>query len=301
MNPADGVGERVELESDGWSILLDAVSDSRATVERLKSQGGFGVTHRAVIKRRDSDRFELGDVESLVACLKVFLSFAAGRHVGVGLSSGTRPGEGIVYRDFALDYVDDWSSFRSWFDTHHASILTEAFPLFARKFLNPQARETLSASVYWYLKSNVASGGLDGSLIIAQAGLELLSWEILVRQTGTLSEKGFKTQKAAIQIRMLMERLGVPVVIPSELSQLTEVGNPLEWDGPRAIAAILNSLVHPNPKRRAATRLCHSDAWSLALHYLELAILGWCGYTGVYSDRIRDQWRGQVRPVPWNR
>jgi hypothetical protein len=73
----------------------------------------------------------------------------------------------------------------------------------------------------------------------------------------------------------------------------------LNWnDGPKALAAVRNLLVHPSKQKQ----LPYYDAWRLAKWYTELVLLKLVGFTGEYSDRTRAQrWVGAVDPVPWAR
>jgi hypothetical protein len=73
-------------------------------------------------------------------------------------------------------------------------------------------------------------------------------------------------------------------------------------DGPEVSAVVRNSLVHPsNASKRAMTVPVISEAWDLAMWYLELSLLNLFSYRGVYCNRLKAAagiWPA-VEPVPW--
>lgn len=83
------------------------------------------------------------------------------------------------------------------------------------------------------------------------------------------------------------------------------VERPLIIDGPGAITAMRNGLVHATPTRRAdlakAGSCARFEATHLTLLYVELVVLALIGYEGQFINRRR---RGITAPeatrlVPW--
>ena len=62
-----------------------------------------------------------------------------------------------------------------------------------------------------------------------------------------------------------------------------------------------NDVVHPTRKKR--TKLSYyqwAEAHSLAVHFLELALLAYVRYRGQFHPRIAaNRWLGYVEDVPW--
>jgi len=113
----------------------------------------------------------------------------------------------------------------------------------------------------------------------------------------TLSRERFRKLTAAHHIRLLVESCGIPTGIPPGLCDLEAKAKELKWkDGPEALAAVRNLLVHPDRRKD----LPYYDAWRLAEWYVELALLGVLCFSGEYSNRTKAQrWVGAVEPVPW--
>jgi hypothetical protein len=153
-------------------------------------------------------------------------------------------------------------------------------------------KETLSYAVYWFVRANSAAAGGDGSLILSQAALEILSWTYLVTCSG-MSRTQFKSLKAVEAFRELLNRMGIPPEVPASLRLLQGIST----DGAAAIVAVRNDLVHP--EKRGGV-LPATEAWTLAQRYIELVILKLCGFDGEYANRtVSPRWVGQVERVPW--
>lgn len=87
--------------------------------------------------------------------------------------------------------------------------------------------------------------------------------------------------------------------VPSHLSRLYRAYRKGEWtDGPEAITWIRNEPVHPTSRLTVNVGTFIAEAWSLAQWYIELFILKMANYSGVYSNRLRTRWRGEVEQVP---
>jgi hypothetical protein len=72
--------------------------------------------------------------------------------------------------------------------------------------------------------------------------------------------------------------LGIDLKLPTDLINLTQLANQQNLvDGPQAITEIRNAIVHPNPKNRhkggGSSEKIRTEAWSVGLGYIELALL----------------------------
>ena len=152
----------------------------------------------------------------------------------------------------------------------------------------------------------MSAGGVEGSVILAQAAFEVLAWTLLVEDKQVLSEDGFQKLPAMDKLRLLISDCGIPLGIPSSLSLLSAIAKAENWkDGPQALTELRNALVHSNPKKRkkvlGADIGVRHEASDLSLWYLELVILRICGYNCYYANRlVRGGYRGnEIESVPW--
>jgi hypothetical protein len=85
--------------------------------------------------------------------------------------------------------------------------------------------------------------------------------------------------------------------------QLTAARKPDEAprDGLGCIIKMRNDVMHPTRTKRTKWSFYQwSEAHSLAVHFLELALLAYVGYRGRYHPRISaNRWRGYTEDVPW--
>jgi hypothetical protein len=152
-----------------------------------------------------------------------------------------------------------------------------------RRWQDKNWRELVQKSIHWYVETKKQAGGVNGVTVLQQAALERLAWVLLVEDKRSLSQNGFQKLAAADQVRLLLSSLGIDLKLPTDLINLTQLANQQNWvDGPQAITEIRNATVHPNPKNRhkggGASEKIRTEAWSVGLEYLELALLKLFGY-----------------------
>jgi hypothetical protein len=288
----------LDIEAAGWHIEIRPARKS-PDVDAFRSPL-YSVTHSCVARKIDKVAFNSGEAQDLMNILHDVMSFATGRWVAPVLVHGFDGNQHIAWKEWGtrplhpnLGRVD------TWFDSHHAHTLAEvlrgAFDL--RK--EAKRAETFHSSLYWYLRSTGLAAGVDGGIVLLQAALELLSWHTFVVEREALTGEGFKRLPADDQLRLLIETCKIPTSIPQGLTDLVSKAKELNWnDGPKALAAVRNQLVHPIRK----TRLPLYDVWRLAEWYVELVLLRMLSFAGEYSDRTKaERWVGAVDLVPWAR
>jgi hypothetical protein len=218
--------------------------------------------------------------EKIERGLGLFLSFVRGFFCHPALSCGIAKTGNKVWEKWNNPLVERHRAVFSWFDAHHPKSLSTVFPGFWRKWNDDTWTSTLSAVIYWYCRSNPALSGTDGSLILAQTGLERLAWTYLVESKKSLSHDGFGKLSAADQIRLLLSQCGIPLEVPGNLSALSAFSRKYNLDGPGAITEVRNGIVHPKPKRALDDHAAVVDTWLLSLWYFELILLSLFGYSG---------------------
>jgi hypothetical protein len=288
--------DHLDIAVDGWHIEIRPPRKS-PDFDAFRSTL-YSVTHSCLTRRPDNAAFGFGDAQNVLNVLHDAMSFAAGRWIAPVFVRGFGNDRQIAWREWGTRPLrPNFDSVETWFDAHHANALAEILPgLFELRKDDGQAA-TFHSALYWYLRSSGGAAGVDGGIILLQAALELLSWQVLVHDHGALSCNRFDSLPAVEQLRLLIKSCGVPVDIPLGLSDLQSKAMELNWsDGPQALTAVRNQLVHPNRHQQYP----YYDAWRLAEWYLELVLLRILGFSGEYSDRTKAQrWVGAVDPVPW--
>ncbi len=296
--------KRQILNADGWRISINDMETTAGAIAGAKATGGYGITHTGCAERADGEPFSTDDALNLMSALRYYLSFCRGLWTGPTLPVGLDEHESIVWQRFDVDHTAGWQSCQTWFDCHHGSLLSEVFPGFFSLWLNPKWAQPLRKAIYWYIVSNRLSAGIDGSLVLTQAALEVLSWTSSRALAQPLSNSKLERLGAHQRICSLLAQLGIPLDVPPGLVDLAKVAKEAEWEtGPQALTRIRNRIVHAKtaPLAGASSNAYIADAWILGQWYVELALLRLFGHMGCYSSRlISNNWVGKVSRVPWS-
>ena len=281
----------VILEASPWVIELRSLKNTRETIKRLRSDGGYGLTHEGSIRRSDGKPFSTKQIVPLLDLLRLFLSFARGAYCGLTLVAGYNENGHRVWEKWSTSHASPWSGYRSWFDTEHGLMLTELFPGFWNELMKTPRHHPIRLVLHWYLLSN-ETHSLEGGIVLAQAALERLSQEMV-------GKKG-KKRKEGVWIADALKTAGIPTQIRSRLRNLKRFMARRNFaHGPHTLVEVRNDLVHSDMKRGISSGRIYAQARELGLWYVELMLLKKLGYAGKYGNRLTQEWRGQVELVPW--
>ncbi len=294
---------RVLLEDDDWRITIDGVASLSEQIKLLRESGGFVITHVGEVIRRDSQPIDSSDIEPLLNALLRLFSFARGGWNAPLLATGMDGSGDRIWQQWGPWLVDAWSPVTNWFPCHQGGALSKVFGPFMERWNDSLWREALETVLYWYIQANNLRSP-ETSITLGQVGLELLGWVSLVQDRALVSPKEFDKLPAQDKLRLLLSDAGVPLAIPVELGELTSLAAVHSWvDGPHAVTALRNALVHPSFKNRqrvlTSSPGARFEAATLAVWYLELVLLRLFAYDGEYTNRITAQWAGDVERVPW--
>ena len=292
----------ITLSWKDWIVEFKSIPKLDETIKQLRDNGGFGLTHVGAMRKKDNSTFKIEDIGQLRDGFSCFMDFVVGRSCWPCFCVG--------YQDGAKTYEDWGTTFSRWYSpmtwgtgdwkqSKASETLEVLFPLFMEFFNQEQTKGALSECISWYLSTTEPGRPhIDQALILLQAGIERMSYEYAVNQKKLIHKTGFKDLRASDRFRMLFSSLGIPLDIPIELSDLTNLAKQLNWeDVPHSLTEIRNAVVHPEHKRKGQIKDIYYDAWRVAIEYLELSILAFCGYTGQYYSRIKEQ---NIN-VPWKK
>lgn len=287
-----------DLAANGWHVIVEPPPRS-ALLGRIESPN-FHVTHIVTLTRSDGVGFSPESGTAIAESIRLFLSFVAGRWTGLALIRGTNAANQCVFEKWT-SYSTDCIGVNQfgWYD--HGASLQGLFSGFLSRVSDPLWRDPMFDTLYWYLIANHDASKAEGGLILAHSALELLAWTVLVIDEKTMTKQKFKSRSgwsSADNIVTLLGACQIPVELPIHLRELQAAIPPKKWrDGPSAISAIRNDLVHP--EKRGYGNLAY-ETWQLALHYVELVIFYLCNYHGRYSDRTRwPKFVAETELVPW--
>jgi hypothetical protein len=301
---------RLTLRHADWIVRIDQDPEFRRTRDLLRVYGGYGVGHVGTLERTDGARFQVSETAQLFACLSYFLSFARGLWCAPIVVEGLGAARSPIWTEWRSGaLITDWRTPSSWFPLLDTDEISSAFDGFCGLWERPSWNQALRESIYWFLDANLNAGAIEGSLILAHATLERLTWTYIVGELGLFTPKNFDGLGSEKRIEALLTQLKIPRAVPRSLRALVAWGRRQGVrHGPGVIARLRNKLVHPTPSGRQAvaeaSRKTRFQARQLALWYIELVILALCGYKGNCVARVVKPGSSigmATRRVPWIR
>jgi hypothetical protein len=131
----------------------------------------------------------------------------------------------------------------------------------------------------------------------------LIAWVRFVDELATRQEKDFDHLKASERLRELLVWLQIDPGIPPQQHALAREAARQGWDdGPHAIGAMRNALIHPRQRERLLMTppMARIELQEVALWYVELALLRLIDLQGSYANRLGPKVAGIVERVPWS-
>jgi len=291
---------RMVIASDDWTILLDPTENLSDRARQARVRGGHLLSHAGVLMRTDNQPFTDEAVDIVLGALYWLLAFAMGRRCGPALPFGTRRNsDRVVWADWRIRAMDSYRTPMGWFDLNDRQGLSRLFARFLSQWQQTGTQRLLVGIISWYLEAQ-APDPMETAIAATQVALEILAHVVPVDPAvdGTGLGGG-----AAGRVARMLRSLSIPIAIPLSMTELIAAAKPGEpWKhGPEATTRLRNDLVHPKTEYQWDGQAMF-DAWRLGLWYVEMALLGWLGYDGLYNSRLEDhRSRGKVKRVPWAR
>ena len=308
-------GGRLHLKNNEWDVILCPIDNITDLTDCLGEQGGFGLTHVGMLKRVDGGQFDKNQALDKLAALYHFLSFVRGLWCGPILPIG-QMGDKVSWQVWDAPRLTPWKKVSSWFFDFESNEINEAFIGFMKKWMDLDWNEPTRFAIHWYIEANIGSGGVEGSIVLIQAALELLAWVFLMEAPGAskpCTVEVFKGWPASKKIEHLLGSMGIPVTIPSELKELQKALTELQGTnsdakkfplGSYMFTYIRNRITHETGEDRtklgAISFEARVEAKELGLWYVEMALLSLFGFNGQHYKRFLNGGPAdRVEFVPW--
>ena len=293
---------RLKFDGADWELTIDGLQDY---YERTRqADGRLEIGHTGEIQRSDGGTLDPDEIDQVLSALFFFLSFARGIWCAPIFPRGEVAG-GTAWERYASWRTSPWKQVSSWFPRNDAEDACALWAGYTKRWNDPNWQYPLQIAIHWYIEANGNAGAIEGSIVLTQTALELLSWAVVVEDEKKFSSINFDRLSAADKIRNLLASLSIPEAIPKELESLQKTAVELSVPaGPEVLVALRNSIIHPKKSKRdmlAQTR--HEARWEalqFGLWCIEMCILRLCGYEGVYYNRLKSGYPLDVREkVPW--
>ena len=299
---------RLVWTSDDWRLTVDDVAHRGELTEALQEDGGYALTHVALLERIDGNEIDPAELDNALVAVSRFLSFVAGTIAGVVLPRGLERSGNFAWERWSTPPAENYHGRLSCFPRdivegkkYRVPELTPVFSRFLNSWDDPEWSELLRYGVAWYTTLHPHPSA-ETKIILAQAGLELITWTHFV--PAKMNKTKYNNMHAADRLRQLLHEANVPLYIPPSCWPLEQyITNDLppdqDWpDGPAAFTAVRNILIHPVKNLRpldipadALVAVARLGVW-----YLQLSLMYVFGYEDVYLS-IANGWSTQ--PSPW--
>lgn len=293
---------RWELETCGWKLTIDGRRDlGQAVRSAAEDDEEFVLTHVGEVRRADGDTFDAVAVEDILFGWQLAMSFALGRWVAPALPNGFDSDDRRVWERWAPWRCDTFRGYEAWWNTHSDADLSEFVDAFLQAYLNSVERPVVRHVAMHVISANHSGTTGEGKVILAEAGLEYLSWVDFVL-SGRMTKKDYKSgMTAAGRLRLLLNQAGIDAAVPDGLVGLHQFATAEGLDGPGAVTRVRNELVHPkDSKEPYRIKLQVWQAAQLLMEYGELLLLCRLGYQGGFCRRYPPgRWVGTSELVPW--
>jgi len=301
-------GGRLHLKNDEWDILLRPIDNITNLTNSLSEEGGFGLTHVGMLKRVNGGQFDKDQASDKLIALYHFLSFVRGLWCGPIFPIG-KVGDKVSWQVWDASRFTPWKNVSSWFFDFESEDLSEAFTGFIKKWMDNDWNEPTRLAIHWYIEANIGAGGVEGSIVLIQAALEMLSRVYLMEAPGackpcTASDFGNnRLWPASKKIERLLDEMKIPKAVPTELKELQKANADAKI-GPEMFTYIRNRIVHATEEDRAKLSAisfaARVEAKELGLWYVEMTLLSLFGFNQQYYKRFRHgQPADRVEYVPW--
>lgn len=295
---------RMELRSLHWIGMIDEMSESRPLRVQCKKEPGFYLSHTGVV-RPAVGQTSPSRIRELLEGLHAFFGLLRGAWCGPFFPRGYSSGK-VAWEQFGAWVADQPREVESWLPVRHQLSVGGLFATFITMWESTAWHQPLINAVSWYVASNDPRTSMEGSLVMSQVALEMLSWVVLVEVEALYKHEQFDRLSAHRRLRKLLAHLRIGNQVPRHMSDLENLaGSTLKTDAPGSVVRIRNALVHSTiESRRLIAKITPQQLWEasqLSIQYLELALLALLKYRGKYSRRCWRGYKGEDEiEVPWN-
>jgi len=303
-NRAQVAAGRLSFRVHGWRVDLDQDPSCAEGLKDVQVRGGYATTHVGLIRRTSDRDIPFGQAEQFLNCLYFFYAFLAGHWSGPILSAGVGK-TGLLWERLGSWKLTASGKPRSWFPQTSPRCVEPLLGAFRHLWLDQLWGRALRMLIHWYVHANAESSTTEAAIVASFIPLELMTWLVVVEHGGHLSAARFKSLSTAQRLEELLRHSGIELPVPKHLSRLHRSAlAQREGNGPHSLTAVRNALVHPRRHKRLLLSrlkpLVLYELKELALSYIELSLLKALNYTGLYSQRALEGWKGDhLRRVPW--
>ena len=300
-----GIGRfkgRLHTVSEEGLCRLDSIPESDSLRETARLDSGFVVSHVGEWIP-SSGVMTAKDAQAVLKMLHFWFGLLRGAWAGPLFPQGLTQGA-VVWSQFAHWKLGESQKVPTWLPECSPLDIGDLFSGFALRWSESAWQGPLKSAISWFVEANSSRTALESKIVLAHVALELLAWVHLVDTQKLHRRRVFKNLPASKKIRLLLQHISVPTIVPDYLAHLQPLVDGEAFDGPGVVTKVRNALVHATEHKRKVIKslkpLQLFECSQLAIQHLELALLGVCGHRGRYKRRGWRGWKGDDEVVvPW--
>lgn len=294
-----------------YEIILDKKYKYEDLKKILSQHGGYYILYNGRVVRKDKNKINYEEVDSIFDKLHYFLSFFNGQPISALFLKGftaqkevwcdytcynVKPYKNVSYLR-GLDNVKD----RNKEGEEWRHVLSCLWTNYMELCKDPTTADFLEWTITWYTQTN--NDFVETSIIVAQTALELIYNWYVVEKRKIIKGRDSENLSAANKIRLLISQFNINTAVPSACKELQKAINGFDktMDAPDGVVFIRNALVHSQESKREKLKKisfqAKYDALKICRWYIELCLLAILGYNGKYMNRCSD--KSCLEFVPW--
>jgi len=286
------LSNRLCLEDDDSVIIINGVHEFKDKMESLTNNGGYNILYGGELLIKNKP-ICLKGAREIMNNFNRFISFISGRRISALFLYGYSD-DNCVWKDYSPYHVDLFKSAHSWLPKYSIEGISEIWKKYRELCKDSNNEDFVNSVIHWYLEANSYSGFVEGSIIMAQAALELLYNWLIVEKKKIIQGKDTENLSAANKLRLLINQINIDCSVPLKMTSLNSYVNNNKntiVDAPDAFIQIRNAIVHSQEGKRKKLKQIESEvkyeALELGIWYIEMGLLYILGYNGKYYNRCR--------------
>ena len=278
----------LEFEINRAQFRIDSRFGSNRIFEELDILGGYTVTHHSFIKFDTPVKLKEG-VE-LLQSIKLSLRLLTGQDLGFCFVDYFLHNKKI-YTTYLFGKVSPIYACNRLVNMHSELNGTLFFDNIYRIMKDKSNKSAISDLVHWHNMANTNQGYIEGSLVIAQIGIELLYNWIICEKMGMITLEDSKKISAISKINTLISLANIDVSKFNLSHSFNDFcSKKAKKSISHAVVILRNCLVHSNEQKRVELDeldgLIYFQARNILLNIIEFYILALGKYKGNINNII---------------
>ncbi len=274
---------RILVDNQKWKIIIDKSLEYNKLKDELEIVGGYNILYTGKISLINNNKFTYEESEEIINCLDQFLSFINGRRISALFLEGYN-NEIKIWSDYSPKSTDTFKNIKSSFHYRNIFSLDVMWKEFSSIWEANDGKDFLTSIIHWYIESNNQAGLIDGSIIMAQAGLEKLYYWIFRQEKNHPNDTPEKLRKLIKHLNI--DEVGAILRFNNLKDFYINIKKTEHRDIAGAITTIRNDIMHPKETFKITPETKH-EAWQICLWLIEITLLKILNHKGKYFDRAR--------------